>query len=84
MAKLTKAQQVFIGNLNKWRGGVYFRRDIKTEKEQCFIGSHRVSSRIFFFFFDMGYLDLQSKSEGKKYEYFGNDIFGCTKFLNYL
>ncbi len=69
MAKLTKAQQAFIDYMDKNRGAIYFRRDEK-EKEQCFVGKKRINSRIFFFFYDMGYLRVADRTEGRKYEYF--------------
>jgi len=69
MAKLTKAQQSLLDYMEKTRGEIYFRRD-KKDKEQCFIGRKKVNSRVFFFFYDMGYFDLESRTEGRKYEYF--------------
>lgn len=70
MAKLTKAQQSFLNYIDKYRGSIYFTREIKTEKEKCFVGRKSINEKVFFFFYDMGYLELDYKWDGRKYEYF--------------
>lgn len=69
MAKLTKAQQAFVDYIDKHRGSIFFTRD-KKDKERCFVGKKRIDSRVFFFFFDIGYLSLNSTKSGRVYEYF--------------
>lgn len=70
MAKLTKAQQAFLDYIDNHRGHIYFTRELKTEKEKCFVGTKQVNDKVFFFFYDIGYLELSDKFEGRKYEYF--------------
>jgi hypothetical protein len=71
MAKLTKAQNEFLDKIQRYKGDVYFRRENdQDDKEQCFIGSHRVNSRVFFFFFEIGYLSLSETYTGRKYTYY--------------
>jgi hypothetical protein len=69
MPKLTPAQNQVYHKSQK-NSDIYFRRNLKTGKEQCFIGSVRINPRVWFFFYSMGYFSLQSKSEGKKWDYY--------------
>lgn len=70
MRKLTKAQQEFLTRIEKSRGEIYFRRNLKTEKEQCFIGTKRIHPGVFFFFIGIGYLELETRFEGRVWEYY--------------
>jgi hypothetical protein len=70
LPKLTKAQSHFLNRVQKTRQSVYFRRVIKTGKEECFIGRQRIHPRVWFFFFNIGYLSLSGKTETRLFEYY--------------
>lgn len=70
MPKLTKAQERVYKLSQKPGREIYFRRFLKSGKEQCFIGKIRVDPRVWFFFFEIGYFKLAGQSQGKKYDYY--------------
>lgn len=70
MATLTNAQKKFLQRIERSKGTVWFRRNLNTEKEQCFVGTKRVDPRVFFFFYSMGYLAVLYHTVKRVYEYY--------------